>query len=139
MIVPTMSRCFRGEGGGIGMRVALIGATLLIVAGAIFWQLQNFQTNQETNQRKALQICEYGLQLALEKVIGEPDWESGFGKTPCEGGWYDARLKRSPAGDSLTVVIEASGHSGPAARKKRCVVVRSVSGADTTWSQEYID
>ena len=126
------------ERGGVGIRILWIAATLVVVAAAIFWFLDKGQKNQEVLDRKAIEISEYGLLMALERLKDSPSWCSGLQKTEYETGWYTATVKRQPDKDTTFLVVEAVGHAGPVARKQGCVLRLEITGNDSVWVRQSI-
>ncbi len=138
-IFVGMNRRFGDYQGGIALRVLLIAISFVVVGGSIIWILQNFQRNQETNQRKALHISEYGLQRALEHLAENPSWSGGIPKTPSDGGWYEVEVKRDTVGNREELRIVSSGHSGSVVRRKTAVLSRTRGSPDSVWQHEYLE
>jgi Tfp pilus assembly protein PilX len=111
----------------------MIIVTFLILSTSIVVYLQSNLKDQEKNQRKALQIAEYGLQEALEQVNESPSWRTGFSKTSCDDGWYAVICRQRHTSDSLYVILESEGHFGSIARKKTCLLGHALSGTDSLW------
>jgi hypothetical protein len=124
--------------GGVGIRILWIAATLIVVAAAIFWFLDKGQKNQEVLGRKAVEISEYGLLMALDRLKDSPSWYSGLPKTDYETGWYTATVRRQASSDTTFLVVEAVGHAGPVARRQGCVLRLEKNGNDSIWVRQSI-
>jgi hypothetical protein len=128
----------RTERGGVGIRVLWIAATLVMVALAIFWFLDKGQKNQEVLDRKAVEISEYGLLMALQRLKDSPSWCDALQKTEYESGWFTVAVKRQASNDTAFLVVEAVGHAGPVARKQGCVLRLEKNGNDSVWVRQSI-
>ncbi len=107
--------------GGIGMRMCILAATLLMLGLALVWILGKFQEDQKRDHRKAVAIAEYGLQNAMMQLSENPNWEGNV-RTEYDGGWYTAHVSRRQHNDSLVLTVTTEGHSGRVASKKSYVV-----------------
>lgn len=106
------------EHGGVGVRVLLAVFTLLIIGAAIAVMLKTVQQHQQTNHRKAEQICLFGMQTALEKVGTNPSWTGGFDKVPYDGGCYSVTLRRFKQIDTMMLELKSEGHMGKTSDSK---------------------
>ena len=124
--------------GGVGIRLLWIGATLVVVALAIFWFLDRGQKNQEVLDRKAVEISEYGLLMALQRLKDSPSWCDSLPRAEYESGWYTAAVKRQANNDTTFLVVEAVGHAGPVARTQGCKLRLEKRGNDSIWVRQSI-
>jgi hypothetical protein len=122
-------------GGGVGIRVLWIVASLFVIAGAVVWLANNQQKNEERFYRKALEISEYGLLAVMQKLGETPSWVGDFPKTPYEDGWYAAKVSRNTSSDTVFLRVESVGHIGPVSKKQQCVLKLSVVNGDSTWTR----
>jgi hypothetical protein len=128
----------RGSGGGVGIRILWILATLVVVAAAIFWFLDKGQENQEILNRKAVEIGEYGLLMALDRLKDSPSWCEGLPRTEYENGWYSVSVRRQEGKDTTILIVEAVGHAGQVARKQGCVLRLEAKNSDSVWVRQSI-
>lgn len=126
-------------GGGVGIRVLWIVASLFIIAGAVVWLVNNQQKNEERFFRKALEISEYGLMAVMQKLGEKPSWAGDCPKTPCEDGWYTAKVLRYTSGDTVFLRVESIGHIGPVSKKQQCVLRLSIVKGDSAWIRTSAD
>ncbi len=124
--------------GGVALRILWIAATLVIVSIAIYWFLDKGQQNQEVLNRKATEISEYGLLIALERLKDNPSRTSEIAKTEYEGGWYTATLKRLSSNDTVFLAVESIGHAGSVSKKQACTLRLEINGADSVWIRQSI-
>ena len=120
-------------GGGVGIRVLWIAASLFIIAGAVVWLVNNQQKNEERFFRKALEISEYGLLAVMQKLGETPSWVGDFPKAPYEDGWYTAKVSRYTSGDTVFLRVESVGHIGPVSKKQQCLLRLSIVNGDSAW------
>jgi len=125
-----------GENGGVIFRVIAALVTLVVIGGAIFGLLSTHQQAQQTYHRKALEISEYGLMLALGKLHEEPSWRAGFPKTSYDDGWYKVRMSEKQQGEKIYLTITSEAGIGSSTDVKECVLSRSRSETDTAWVRE---
>jgi len=128
MFERQRGRFSMGQEGGVGLRIVLIVASLVIVAGAISWFLVSGQSDQAILNRKASEICEYGLLQALAHLKDNPSWTGDLPRTDYEDGWYAATAKPRKSGDTSFLDVESSGHIGSVSRKQGCVLRFTDSG-----------
>jgi hypothetical protein len=128
----------RNQHGGVGLRIIWLAATLVVVAAAIFWFLDKGQKNQEVLNRKAVEISEYGLLMALDRLKDSPSWSAGLPKTEYETGWYTVTVKGQASQDTTFLVVESVGHAGPVARKQGCVLRLAKNNNDSVWVRKGI-
>lgn len=124
---------FTGQLGGVGARVIMLVATLAVVAAAIFWFLDSRQTNQETLNRKAVEISEFGLLQALAHLKENPSWTGTLPQTDYEGGWYSAAAVSRKSADTTFLEVASQGHIGSVSRKQDCVLRLAVTGNESLW------
>jgi type II secretory pathway component PulK len=124
--------------GGIKIRIAIVIITFLAVAAAIFLFLDIRQKNQETNIRKALEISEMGLQVALMRIRNEPSFSGIIPKTECEKGWYKIKITRDEKKDTTVFKIESLGHIGFISRKQECILLLVINQQDSMWIRKDI-
>jgi hypothetical protein len=126
------------ESGGVGLRIIWIAATLVVVAAAILWFLDKGQENQEILNRKAVEISEYGLLMALDRVKDSPSWCEGLARTDYENGWYAVSVRRQDGKDTTFLVVESVGHAGQVARKQGCILRLEKKNNDSVWVRQSI-
>lgn len=119
---------FLKQNGGVGVRIVLIVASLAVVAAAISWFLISGQSDEAVLNRKASEICEYGLLQALAHLKENPSWTGELPRTDYEGGWFSATAKARKSGEMLFLDIESIGHIGSVLRKQECVLHLTDSG-----------
>jgi type II secretory pathway component PulK len=124
--------------GGVSVRIVMAIATLVVVGVAIVFLLQTQQKNLQVHQRKALEISEYGLLQALQRLRQDPDWRAGLEKTAYNEGWYAVRIEplRSHDGQRLRVISE--GHSGAVSQEKIMVLAKEPLDGDSVWIRQEI-
>jgi hypothetical protein len=120
-------------GGGVGIRILWIAASLFIIAGAVVWLVNNQQKNEERFFRKAQEISEYGLMAVMQKLGETPSWVGDCPKVPYEDGWYAAKVSRYKDGDTVFLRVESVGHIGPVFKKQQCVMRLSIINGDSAW------
>lgn len=123
------------ESGGVGVRIIVAALTLCLIGTLIAFLLNNYQEQQKENHRKAGRICEYGLQLALEKLSSEPSWKKGFEKNESDGGWYAVSVRSFKRNDTAMISIQSQGHKGSVSDARECILALIVSGKDSAWVQ----
>jgi hypothetical protein len=128
MFEPRRGARTIGQAGGVGLRIVLIVASLAIVAGAISWFLVSGQSDQAVLNRKASEICEYGLLQALAHLKDNPSWTGDLPHADYEDGWYTAAAKPRKSGDTSFLDVESAGHIGAVSRKQGCVLRLTDSG-----------
>jgi len=121
------------EKGGVTFRIIIACATLILIGGAIFFMLRNYQQKQQVYHRKAISISEYGLLEALQKIGDQPSWTEGIDKTPYEDGWYEVETSQFLSADTIFMVIKSKGYSKSVSGTKECVLRLDLSGGDSTW------
>jgi hypothetical protein len=126
-------------GGGVGIRVLWIVASLFVIAGAVLWLVNNQQKNEERFFRKALEISDYGLMAVMQKLGEMPSWVGDCPKTPYEDGWYTAKVSRYTGGDTVFLRVESVGHIGPVLKKQQCVLRLSIVKGDSAWIRTSAD
>jgi hypothetical protein len=126
------------QNGGVVIRIVLITVTLVLVAVAIFWFLQKGQEEQERLDRKAVEIGEYGLLMALDKIRTIPSWCEPIGKTEYENGWYEVNVDRKVTHDTTFLFVESLGHMGALTKKQECILRLEVNGPDSAWVRQTI-
>ena len=127
---------FNGQRGGVGARIIMIVATLAVVAASIFWFLNSRQSNQETLNRKAVEISEYGLLQALEHLKGNPSWTGTLPRSDYDGGWYTATATLRKTADTVFLDIASQAHIGAVSYQQECMLRLSVTGSDSLWVRQ---
>ncbi len=117
-----------GQEGGVGLRIVMIVASLVVVAAAISWFLVSGQSDQAVLNRKASEICEYGLLQTLAHLKENPSWAGKLPRADYEGGWYTAAAKIRKSADTSFLDVESMGHIGSVSRKQGCVLRLTDSG-----------
>jgi hypothetical protein len=130
------SMVFTGQRGGVGARIIIMIASLAVVAAAIFWFLDSRQANQETLNRKAVEISEFGLLQALARLKENPSWIGTLPQTDYEGGWYTATAVSRKSADTTFIEVVSQGHIGSVSRKQDCVLRLVVTGNDSLWIRQ---
>jgi len=105
--------------GGVAVRVVLCAASLFVLAGAIFTLLKTFEARKTDDDRRAEQICEYGLEEAFKRLGESREWGGGFKDEPYpygDGGTFSVSLTREERGGALYIKIVSTGVSGSIAR-----------------------
>jgi len=126
------------QNGGVKLQIVWLAATLIVVGAAIFWFLDRGQQSQEVLNRKATEIGEYGLLMALDRLKDNPSLTREIAKTEYEGGWFSASLKRLASNDTIFLAVEAIGHAGSVSRKQGCVLRLEIKGADSIWIRQSV-
>ncbi|MBN1578902.1 MAG: hypothetical protein JW913_20240 [Chitinispirillaceae bacterium] len=121
------------EQGGVRLRAVIVLITLCIVGGAIYSLLHQFGRNQQINHRKALEISEYGLMVALQKVQAGPSAIDGIPRKEYEEGWYRVSLNRYVRNDTVFLALRSEGHAGSVTEQRECVLRLNTIGPDTSW------
>jgi hypothetical protein len=130
------SMVFTGQRGGVGARIIIMIASLAVVAAAIFWFLDSRQANQETLNRKAVEISEFGLLQALARLKENPSWIGTLPQADYEGGWYTATAVSRKSADTTFLEVVSQGHIGSVSRKQDCVLRLVVTGNDSLWVRQ---
>jgi hypothetical protein len=130
------SMVFTGQRGGVGARIIIMIASLAVVAAAIFWFLDSRQANQETLNRKAVEISEFGLLQALARLKENPSWIGTLPQTDYESGWYTATAVSRKSADTTFIEVVSQGHIGSVSRKQDCVLRLVVTGNDSLWVRQ---
>lgn len=127
---------FTRQQGGVGARIIMIVATLAVVAVAIFLFLNGRQSNQETLNRKAVEISEFGLLQALARVKENPSWTGTLPQTNYEGGWYTATAVTRKKADTTFLDVVSHAYIGTISYRQECVLRLSVTGNDSLWVRQ---
>lgn len=128
----------RDQNGGVVVRVIFITVSLILVAVAIFWFLQKGLEEQERQDRKAVEISEYGLLMALDKIRTVPSWCEHIGKTEYESGWYEVNIDRKVIHDTTFLFVESLGSMGALTKKQECMLRLEVNGSDSAWVRQTV-
>jgi hypothetical protein len=128
MFERTRCGCVLNSKGGVGLRIVLILASLVVVAGAISWFLVSGQSDEAVLNRKASEICEFGLLQALAHLKDNPSWTGKLPRSEYEGGWFTATAKARKSGDTSYLDVESAGRIGSVSRKQDCVLRLTDSG-----------
>jgi hypothetical protein len=135
MFQGVMNIKCRREAGGILIRSVLVVCTLITIGVLIVGIISIQQKKQRNAHRKALQISEYGLQIALQKLQKEPSWREGLPKTSYREGWYRIKIQPDTTRDTLLLNVMSEGHMGSYSITKTGVVRMYVMDNDTFWVQ----
>jgi len=111
---------------------------LALVTLSIFWLLDRNQKDIARHDRKAMEISEYGLLMALDRVRTYPSWTGGIDKTEFEGGAYAVKSERRVIHDTTFLILEAQGFIGTMSRSQKCILRLSIAGSDSTWVRQSI-
>jgi hypothetical protein len=136
MFKGVSSMVLTGQQGGVGARIIMIVATLAVVAAAIFLFLNSRQSDQETLNRKAVEISEFGLLQALARVKENPSWAGTLPKADYEGGWYAATVASRRIADTTFLDVVSQAHIGSVSHKQECMLRLSVTGKDSLWVRQ---
>lgn len=118
----TTSVSLTYEHGGIVIRSIIVIITLIIVGAAIFGSLTSIGKNQQTFQRKALAVSEFGLMKALQRVKSGTVEFSDIPKTECDDGWYSVSFKKYEKNDSIFLLIISRGIVGATIETRECTL-----------------
>jgi hypothetical protein len=87
--------------------------SLAALGGALFALLHAFAESKAADHRKADIQCGEGMQAALMRLGGSPDFSDGFNGEPSEDGAnFKVEFKRENRGDTLLLKIVSTGTSG---------------------------
>lgn len=121
--------------GGIALHALFVVITFAILAVAVVFIVRRHQSRLDADRRVALQICEDGLLVALERISASPSGSAAVARTSHRGGWYEVEQERD--GQSGLRLV-ARGSSGIATREQVCVLTLSVDKSESTWVQKSI-
>jgi len=124
--------------GGVKTLVVLAVLTLVIVGVAIGLVMNSYQRMQPIHHRKALMISDYGLQLALERLIETPSVLDDISKTPYLDGWYKVTMASSDSASERYLTVSVLGHAGNQTRTQICRLRLAIDGVDSIWVQQDI-
>jgi hypothetical protein len=123
----------RGVSGGVALRLALCAVSLLMLGGAIFALMSTFKERKTEEYRRALSMCEKGLEDALmgrlnpddpqgpgwlqgafARISGKPGQSEEFKGEPDDenGANYSVVFKLENLGDTSLFKIVSTGSSG---------------------------
>jgi hypothetical protein len=125
----------RGVHGGLLVHSLVTVFTLLALAAVIFAVARTHQRNQTIHRRKALQICEDGLMVALQRLSEEPSWREGISRTEHGDGWYEVSVGTAPADSASRIRVVARGSCGRATRQQQCILELTAEDGDSVWVQ----
>ena len=126
------------QDGGIGIRILWIALTLALVTLAIFWLLDRNQEDIARHDRKAIELSEYGLLIALDHVRANPSWAGKIDKTEFEGGAYAVSSERRILHDTTFLILESQGFTGTISRSQKCILRLSITGSDSSWVRQSV-
>ena len=120
------------ERGGFVLQVVVIVLTLSLVGAIAFWQVRRIQQQQSVDRRKAMQVAEEGVLVALETLQRKPSWRTGIEHAEVDRGAYSVAIE---PGDSTgtELLITAVGTSGAAQRTIQCRVGLVLDKGDSVW------
>jgi len=124
-------------GGAATLTIGTI-VTLVVVAMLIFFVIRNAQKNEPIRRRKAVQISEYGLIQALEKIQQQPSWRDGFTKTAYLDGAYRVKVNQRDSSGTSILKVESIGVCGSARKVHVSILHLSVADGDSIWVQKRI-
>ena len=119
--------------GGLFGHTVITVATLLILAGVVYAVVRSHSHSQAENRRKAMQICEDGLMVALQCISEQPSWRNGFTRTEHEDGWYEVTVKQVDGVQPSQLHLEALGWSAGVTRKLTYSLSLSIENGDSVW------
>jgi len=127
----------------VATRVVVCAASLLLLAGAIVFLMQTFQSGKVDDHRRAETLADHGLTQAYMELGVSSDWSDGFADGPMDdlGGSFAVAIARDNRGDTIDIKIVSTGTSGSIQKTKEEVVrmTLTVSGdGDSTWNKEVI-
>ncbi len=128
MFALSQQRFPNRQEGGLGLRIVMIVVSLAVVAAAISVFLVRGQSDQEVLNRKASEICEYGLLQTLAHLKEHPSWAGKLPRADYEGGWYTSSAKIRRSADTSYLDVESTGHIGSVSRKQGCMLRLTDSG-----------
>lgn len=117
----------------IPFRILMAILTLVIVGGAIVGILRTKEESFQVHHRKAVEISEYGLMLALQRLHEDPSWRNGFARTEYNDGWYKVDLVESSRDKKQVLTVVSRGGSGSIKQEKKIVLQQQVQNLDTSW------
>jgi hypothetical protein len=125
--------------GGISTRILLVIFTLAILASSVYFLLEKQRKTYEINHRKAVELCEYGFQQFMEKLIEKLNNDTsitGINRTDYNGGWYEVNVSGDRKGNKLFLTITSIGNKGTQSTIKKEVISlkRTVSNGDSLWT-----
>ncbi|MDD5675288.1 MAG: hypothetical protein PHC61_14050 [Chitinivibrionales bacterium] len=130
--------CYNSRG-KIALWVCIAALTLIIMVGAIVGLLREQARHLETGNRKAVEISEYGLFLALDKINEDPAWSGPIPKTEYEGGAYSVSISKERSKDSISMTIISTGVFGSQTKKKQCVLARAAADTGAHWTKRELE
>lgn len=119
--------------GGVRLRIVLAVATLVAVGAAVMVLLDAHQSRQRVHHRKAVELSEEGLMIALEELRRQPSRADGIPRTDHRGGWYEVRFHTERVGDTLMLKAVARGGSGSVVREKAMSLRLDTADGDSVW------
>jgi hypothetical protein len=135
----TQDLWLRSQRGGFSLHAGVVVATLIVLAAVVLVVVRSHQRTQELNRRKATQICEDGLMIALDSLSQSHSWRAGIAKMPRGDGWIEVRVAGVGGSDSTRLRVTARGTSGPIVREQVCTLERHVDKGDTVWVQREVE
>jgi hypothetical protein len=102
------------DSGGVALRLAVCAVSFAVLGAAIVAFMGTFKDRKADDYRKALSMCDSGLQEAFIRLSGgSPDTIGGFKGEPDEGGAnFSVEFERENRGDTLLLKIVSTGVSG---------------------------
>jgi hypothetical protein len=122
-----------GTGGGVRIRILVALLTLIAVGTMLGLVLKNHQRTLRINHRKAQEVSDFGLQQAMMRLHGNPDWNEGIPRTEYDGGWFEVSLARRNSGDTLFLTVAVTGGSGSVVRNQVIELFRLANERETHW------
>jgi hypothetical protein len=84
--------------------------------------------------RKAVEISEYGLLKAMSRLRLEPGWDSGFGKTQYNDGYFAVTVTKHNTDTTRLLTIESQGFCGSMVQTHAYELrLAADSAADSQW------
>ncbi|MBN1981224.1 MAG: hypothetical protein JW795_06810 [Chitinivibrionales bacterium] len=121
------------------LRIVWAGLTLLSV-GIVVYSALNYQQRESVfNHRKAIELCDYGLQKVFESsftaLSTDPTAIGSIAKTSYNGGWYSVKVTVIPNDSLCTITLISEGHMASQSVKqtKNVQLRRSFENGQAVW------
>ena len=125
----------RNTRGGLTVHVAMTAATILALVIVVFLVVRSYQHRQVEHRRKALQVCEDGLMMALQRLGEDPSWREGIERSGHGAGFYEVQIREISDASAPRLEITAHGQSGSALRKQTSILELQILQGDSVWVQ----
>jgi hypothetical protein len=123
----------------LAIRIIWASMTLVIVGGIVYYVLDYQQRESVFNHRKAIELCDYGLQKIFETsfaaLSSDPTRIASIEKTIHNGGWYKVEVTVIPRDSLCTITLVSEGHmASQSVRQTKNVQLRkSLEQGDVVW------